>query len=342
MNMQMNTLFVTLDGAYVHKDHATLVVKVDGETKLQVPMAHLGSVVCLGRVSVSPELMGALSEAGTHIAFFSMTGRFLARVEGMPGGNVLLRRRQFRAADNTAESLSIARAMVIGKVSNTRAFLMHARRDAGEDRKGELKAACERLSIHLRALTSAQTVESVRGFEGIAAKDYFGVFDLLIKRPEGEFRFGGRSRRPPLDRINALLSFGYALLMQDCAGALSGAGLDPAVGYLHEERPGRLCLALDLMEELRCPVVDRLMLSLVNRGQLGVDDFTEEAAGGFRLKDDARKKVLVAYQENKLQEVKHLFLDQMTTWGRVPHLQALLLARALRGDMEGYAPFSIR
>lgn len=342
MNVQMNTLFVTLDGAYVHKDHATVVVRVEGETKLQVPMAHLGSVVCMGRVGVSPELLSALSEAGTHVAFFSASGRFLARVEGLPGGNVLLRRRQYRAADSAQESLAISRAMVIGKVSNTRTFLMHARRDAPEDRKEGLKAACDKLAAHLRALSAAESLETVRGLEGIAARDYFGVFDLLVKRPEAGFRFKGRSRRPPLDRMNALLSFGYALLMQDCAGALSGVGLDPAVGYLHEERPGRLCLALDLMEELRCAMVDRLMLSLVNRGQLGVEDFVEEAALGIRLKDEARKRVLVAYQESKQVEVRHVYLDQMTVWGRVMHLQALLLARALRGDEAGYAPFSLK
>lgn len=343
MNLQLNTLFVTLDGAYLHKDHATLVVKQEGETKLQIPMAHLASVVCMGRVGLSPELMGALSEANIHVAFFSANGRFLARVEGMPGGNVLLRRSQFRAADSREKSLSLARSMVIGKVANTRSFLMHARRDAGDGKKGELKTACERLSIHLRALASADNLETVRGLEGIAAKDYFGVFDHLIKRPEAEFRFEGRSRRPPRDRMNALLSFGYALLMQDCAGALMGMGLDPGVGFLHEERPGRLCLALDMMEELRCAVVDRLMLSLVNRGQLGVEDFMEEASGGYRLKDEARKKVLVAYQENKQQEVRHIFLDQATVWGRVPHLQAQLLARALReGGAGEYAPFSIR
>ena len=261
----------------------------------------------------------------------------------MPGGNVLLRRQQHRAADDEARSLSIARAMVIGKVANTRQFLLHARRDAATDeRRAEIGGACERLALHLRSLTTAATVESVRGFEGIAAKDYFGVFGLLVKRNEEAFAFNGRNRRPPRDRINALLSFGYALLMQDCASAAAGIGLDPAVGFLHEDRPGRLCLALDLMEELRVPVVDRLMLSLVNRGQLGADDFVEESAGGIRLTDPARKTVLVAYQAAKALDVKHEFLEQTIAWSRVPHVQAQLLARALRGDIDAYPPFSIR
>jgi CRISP-associated protein Cas1 len=342
MNIQMNTLFVTADGAFVHKDHATAVVRVDGETKLQVPLMHLASIVCFGRVSISPELMAALTEAGTHVAFFSPTGRFLARVEGVPGGNVLLRRRQYRVADDAAGSLAIARAMVIGKVANARAFLLHARRDASTERKGELAATCDRLTVHLRALGAGESVDTVRGLEGVAAKEYFGVFDLLIKREEVALRFTGRSRRPPKDRMNALLSFGYALLLQDCAGAAAGVGLDPAVGFLHEERPGRLSLALDLMEELRVAVVDRLMLALVNRGQIGVGDFVEEPSGGLRLRDEARKTVLVAYQEAKLAEVRHTFLDQNVPWGRVPHLQALLLARTLRGDLEVYPPFSIR
>jgi CRISP-associated protein Cas1 len=182
----------------------------------------------------------------------------------------------------------------------------------------------------------------VRGLEGIAAKEYFGSFDALVKREEEAFKLDGRTRRPPKDRMNALLSFGYALLMQDCAGAAAGVGLDPAVGYLHEERPARLCLALDLMEELRAPVVDRLMVSLVNRGQIGPNDIQQEETGGYRLTDAARKTVLVAYQEAKATDVRHEFLEQATAWGRVPHLQALLLARVLRGDVEVYPPFSIR
>lgn len=342
MSLQLNTLFVTLEGAWLHKERETLVVRVDGTARLQVPLLHLASVACFGRVSCSPELMAALAEAGIHVAFFSPRGQLLARVEGMPGGNVLLRREQYRAADDAVRTLELARAMVVGKVANARGFLLHARRDAAEERKPPLAEACERLAQHLRALSRAASVDEVRGLEGMAARDYFSVFSLLLKRHEQAFHFGGRSRRPPKDRINALLSFGYALLMQDCAAALCGVGLDPAVGFLHEERPGRLSLALDLMEELRAPLVDRFVLSLVNRGQLSPDDFLEEPQGGWRLTDPGRKTFLVAWQEAKQAELRHEFLEQNAPWSRMVHLQALLLARTLRKDLDVYPPFALR
>lgn len=342
MSVQLNTLFITTEGASLYKDHETVVVKVDGEKRMQVPLLHLGSVVCLKPTYVSPELLGACSEGGVHVAFFSHGDRFLARVEGLPGGNVLLRRQQYRAADNDELSLAISSAIVLGKITNARQFLLHARRDAADDRKELLGAACDRLAQHIRRLSEARTVDEVRGIEGIAAKDYFGVFNLLLKRNEEAFRFDGRSRRPPRDRVNALLSFGYALLMQDCAAAASGVGLDPAVGYLHEDRPGRLGLALDLMEELRIPVVDRLVLALINRSQVAEADLTQDPSGGWRLTDEARKRFLVAYQEAKQGTVRHEFLDQDTTWGQVVHLQARLLARTLRGDLAVYPPFAIR
>lgn len=362
MSVALNTLFVSTEGAALFKDHETVVVKVDDKTRVQVPLQHLSGVVCLTRAYVSPDLLAACSLAGIFVTFFSPTGRLLARVEGIPGGNVLLRRQQFRVADDPARSLLLARAMVIGKVANARRFLANARRDAATDRQPPLADAVDRLARHLAALPDADTVESVRGFEGAAARDYFAVFPLLLKvrAPSKQdtdteadtesptavqvqpFGFMGRSRRPPRDRVNCLLSFGYALLMQDCAGAAAGIGLDPAVGYLHEDRPGRLALALDLMEELRIPVVDRLVVALINRSQLAADDFQEDAGGGWRLIDDARRRVLVAYQEAKQVEVRHPFLEQNTMWGRVPHLQALLLARTLRGDLEVYPPFCIR
>lgn len=342
MSVQLNTLFVTSEGASLYKDHETVVVKINGEKRMQVPLLHLGSVVCLGPAYVSPELMAACGEGGIHVAFLSHSGRFLARVEGLPGGNVLLRRQQYRAADDAACSLRISAAMILGKLTNARQFLLHARRDASDERKDSLGAACDRLGQFIRRLPDASTVEEVRGVEGIAAKDYFGVFNALIKRSEDAFRFGGRSRRPPLDRVNALLSFGYVLLMQDCTSALGGVGLDPAVGYLHEDLPGRLALALDLMEELRVPLVDRLVLALINRGQVAAEDLAQDPSGGWRLTDEARKRFLTAYQEAKQGAVRHEFLEQDTTWGQVAHLQARLLARVLRGDLEVYPPFTIR
>jgi CRISPR-associated protein Cas1 len=260
----------------------------------------------------------------------------------MPGGNVLLRRQQYRLADDPARSLELARAMVIGKVANARSFLLHARRDAEGQRQGALAGAADELGAALRAVGAAENIEVLRGCEGQGAKIYFGALPLLLKREEDAFAFATRSRRPPRDRTNAMLSFGYALLLQDCAGAAAGVGLDPAVGYLHEDLPGRLSLALDLMEELRVPVVDRLVVSLINRAQVTPQDFRVEEAGGVFLNDAGRKAFLVAYQQGKQGEVRHEFLDQTLEWGRVCHVQALLLARAIRGELDAYPPFAIR
>lgn len=343
MTMFHNTLYVTTDGSNVHKDHDTIVVNIGGERKVQVPILHLSAVVCLARATVTPDAMAALAEAGAHVAFFTTTGRFQARVEGMPGGNVLLRRAQFRAADAPATTLAIARAMVIGKVTNERQFLLHAARDADSpEHRSALEGIGHRFGAHVRAAAGAPGLNELRGLEGLAAREYFSAFPMLVKRGGASFSFTERTRRPPRDRVNALLSFGYTLLLQDCASAAAGIGLDPAVGFLHEERPGRLALALDLEEELRTPVVDRLVVAMINRQQVAAADFIEEPTGGWKMTDAARKRFLVAYQEQKRPEVHHGFLDQSVTWGQVPHLQALLLARTLRGDLDAYPPFTIR
>lgn len=341
MTTALNTLFITVEGTRLKKEGECVVVTIQDEKKAEVPLRHLRSVVCLARAWLTPELMESCSEAGIHVAFFGVTGRFLARVEGLPGGNVLLRRQQFRAADDPVRTLAIARALVVGKLANARQFLLHARRDAARERQPQLEEAAHRLSNHLRAIERADDLEQLRGLEGIAARDYFGAFPLLLKGSASGFEFEGRNRRPPRDPLNALLSFGYALLLQDCAGALAGVGLDPAVGFLHEDRPGRLSLALDLMEEFRTPVVDRLVLAMVNRAQLKPEDFRTEAAGAVLLRDEARKAFLVAYQSAKQVAVRHAFLEQETTWGVAPHLQALLLARTLRGELDAYPPFAM-
>lgn len=342
MTTALNTLFITAEGTRLNKEGECVVVTVQDQKKAEVPLRHLRSVVCLTRAWLTPELMESCLEAGIHVSFFGMTGRFLARVEGVPGGNVLLRRQQYRAADDIARSMAISRALVVGKLGNARQFVLHARRDAAPERQEALSETARRLSEHLRALTRVEDLEQVRGLEGIAARDYFESFPALLKKSAQGFEFDGRNRRPPRNPLNAMLSFGYALLAQDCAGALAGVGLDPAVGFLHEDRPGRLSLALDLMEEFRAPVVDRLVFSLVNRGQLKPGDFRTESAGAVLLKDDARKTFLVAYQEAKQVEVRHAFLGQETTWGMAPHLQSLLLARHLRGELDGYPPFAMR
>lgn len=340
MKRLLNTLYVTTQGAYLAREGETALVRVDGETKLQVPIHTLGTIVCFGQVSVSPPLMGLCSERGVAISFLSMNGRFLARVEGPVSGNVLLRREQYRKADDLDISSDIARAMVVAKIANCRTVLQRAARDRpGKEYEQPLSEAVEQLAQHLRELEEPASLEIVRGKEGDAARRYFGVFDHLITVQKDDFFFHERSRRPPLDNVNALLSFVYTLLVHDVASSLEGVGLDPAVGFLHRDRPGRPGLALDLMEELRPYLADRLVLSLVNRQEIKGKGFVHTETGGVTMDDDTRKKVLVAYQERKQEEIQHPFLGEKVALGLLPHLQALLLARYIRGDLNGYPSF---
>jgi CRISPR-associated protein Cas1 len=339
----LNTIYVTSEGAWLRKDGANLVVEVDGVEKGRAPLHMLNGVVGFGRPGASPALMAACAEAGIALSFCDPNGRFQARVEGPRSGNVLLRRAQYRTADNPAARAAIVRGIVAAKAANQRTVLLRALRDHGASIPPEsaaaLRAAADRLSDAARRALIAPSVDTLRGLEGEAAAAYFGVFDRLIRRDEAAFRFRGRSRRPPLDRMNALLSFLYAMLGHDCRAALEAHGLDSQVGFLHADRPGRAGLALDMMEELRPVLADRLALSLVNRGQLKADQFIVEAAGAVRLTDAARKEVLVAWQERKRDELIHPFLGEQTPLGLVAHLQAQLLARTLRGDLDGYPAF---
>jgi CRISP-associated protein Cas1 len=343
MRRMLNTLYVTSENGWLRKDGANLVVEVDGAERGRAPLHMLDGVVSFGRPGGSPALMAACAEAGVALSYLDPNGRFLARVEGPKTGNVLLRRIQFRIADDPARTIPIVRGVVAAKAANQRTVVLRAQRDHGE---GMEAGTVEALSITERRLGDVarrtlvtKDVDGLRGLEGEAAAAYFGVFDSLIRTTDPAFRFNGRSRRPPLDRINALLSFLYAMLGHDCRSALEAHGLDPQVGFLHTDRPGRASLALDLMEELRPVLADRLALSLVNRGQLAADDFVIEEAGGVRMTDDARKRVLVAWQERKRDELRHPFLGEMAPLGLVAHLQAQLLARHLRGDLDGYPGF---
>lgn len=340
MKHLLNTLYVTSQGAYLSREGETVVVKLEGQERLRVPMHTLGSIVCLGRVGVSPALMGLCGERGVSLSFLSQNGRFLARVQGPVAGNVLLRREQYRRADHEAQTVLLAQAMVAGKVINARNVLLRAvRQGADEGAATALSRAGRELAGRLRDLQGPSSLEIVRGVEGEAARIYFGVFDHLIRAHKESFFFRARSRRPPLDNINALLSFVYTLLMHDVTSALEGVGLDPAVGYLHRDRPGRKSLALDMMEEFRPFLADRLVLSLVNRKQVKASGFTTTASGGVYMDDATRKTVLVAYQERKREELSHPFLGEKLALGLVPHVQALLLARNLRGDLDAYPPF---
>jgi len=340
MKKHLNTLFVTTQGAYLAAEGETVVVKVEREVKLRLPLHLIEAIICFGRVSLSPFLMGRCGERGIGISFLTERGRFLARVQGPVSGNVLLRRTQYRNADDEDFSAEIAASIVTAKAANARAVLQRAVRDHPEAKGVEgTKAAVRTLARTINDLEGPVPLNVVRGIEGDAARVYFEVFDHLIIDRDNGFRFERRSRRPPLNAVNALLSFFYTLLAHDAASALEAVGLDPQVGFLHRDRPGRAGLALDLMEEFRPYLADRLVLSLINRGQVRAKGFETTDTGGVWMNDETRKTVLVAYQERKQEEIRHPFLGEKTTVGMLVHLQALLLARFLRGDIDGYPPF---
>jgi CRISPR-associated protein Cas1 len=340
MKHHLNTLFVTTQGAYLAKEGQAVLVSVDREVRLRVPLLNLGSIVCFGRVAASPALMGAAAQAGVAFSFLTEHGRFLARVSGFTPGNVLLRRQQYRAADDPHLSAAIARSLLAGKIANSRAVLLRAARDYPDaPHATTLESAAARLGHQIEDLSHSPHLDALRGIEGDCAAGYFGVFDHLITAQKPDFVFHARSRRPPLDNINALLSFLYMMLANDARAAAEAAGLDPAVGFLHRDRPGRPGLALDLMEEFRPFLADRLALSLVNRRQVQAGGFTATESGAVQMDDATRKAVMAAYQKRKLDEVTHPFLGEKMTVGLLVHIQARLLARHLRGDLDVYPPF---
>ena len=341
MKKLLNTIYVTTEGAALRKDGENLVAEVEGEVKARVPFHMLASVVVFGPILLSPALIGACAGAGITIALLERNGRFAARIEGPVTGNVLLRRAQYRASDAPED---IIRGLLLGKVANQRAVLMRSLRDYASDLPPDnllaLNTATDRMAHILRQIELAPAdADGLRGMEGEAAALYFSVFDHLIRTPDPAFRWTTRSRRPPLDPMNALLSFLYTLLTHDCRSAAEAVGLDPAVGFLHRDRPGRPSLALDLMEELRPVLVDRLALSLVNRRQLRGTDFETREGGAVMMSDDARRTVLAAWQERKKEERQHPFLAEKVPFGLVPYVQAQMLARHLRGDIDGYPPW---
>ncbi len=340
MRKMLNTLYVTTQGAYLHKEGETVAVQVERETRLRLPIHTLGSIVCFGNVLCSPFLLGHCAENDVAVSFMTEYGRFLARVQGPVSGNVLLRREQYRQADCLKSSASLARMFVIGKVSNARTSLNRVLRDHAEKTDAEaLSLVCQQISRYGQRLLQEDDLDTVRGIEGRLARDYFDHFNNLIVAQKDDFVFSGRNRRPPLDPINCLLSFAYALLYHDARSALESVGLDPAVGYLHRDRPGRYGLALDLMEEFRPMLADRLVLSLINLGQVKKKDFTITESGAVRMDDDTRKTLLVAYQKRKQEEIDHPFLNEKIPVGMLVFAQAQLLSRYLRGDLDAYPPF---
>lgn len=340
MKKLLNTLFVLTENAYLSLDGENIVIN-QGDAELGRFALHtLESVCCFSYPGASPALMGACAQRGISLSFFTPRGRFLARAVGEPNGNVLLRQQQYRASDDPFASCRMASGFILGKVYNSRWVLERATRDHPQRVPVErLKEVSSKLAAALPRITECQTQDELRGLEGEAAQLYFSCFDSLILQQKADFAFTGRSRRPPLDNTNALLSFAYTLLAHDCAAALEGVGLDPYVGFLHRPRPGREGLALDLMEELRTVYADRFVLSCINQRTVTPKHFQRQESGAVLLTDEGRRSFFKAWQTRKQETITHPFLNEKIQWGLVPHAQALLLARTLRGDLDMYPPF---
>ena len=338
-----NTLYLMTQGAYLTKDHQTFRVKLNGKVCLTVPRHHLDGVVCFGRVHVSPAVFETCGREGISLSFLSTYGRFLARVQHPAHGNVLLRREQYRRADKPQTCLQVARPIIAAKITNARHLLLRSARDAGDKAaQKRLHAATDQMAAIMSGLREVSSLDAARGIEGAVARVYFETLPATVRSEPDFFANLGRTRRPPRDATNALLSFTYALLRHDVASALETVGLDPAVGFLHADRPGRPSLALDLMEEFRPLVADRLVLTLINRRQVKPEGFEVDPAGGVRMDEATRRTLLSAYQQRKREEVRHPLLDQVVPVGLLPHLQARLLARTLRDEFPEYPALVLR
>lgn len=347
MKTHLNTLFITLEGAYLHKDGASVEIRHEGKTKLRVPLHNLDGIATFAwDTTASAALMHACSEAKVSLTFHTPDGKFLAGSSGPISGNVLLRRAQYRAADLESHSVDISRNIIAAKLANSRNILQRAARDHGANKPDsafELLKVVDFLSLRIDLLKRSDSLETIRGIEGDSAAGYFSVFNHLITLADpGKLQLKGRSRRPPLDPVNSLLSFAYALLAHDCRSALESTGLDAQCGFLHRDRPGRPSLALDLMEELRSIIADRAALTLINRQQLREKDFEFQQTGAVLLKEDSRKIFLQHWQERKQETITHPFLQEKISIGLLPHIQARLLARHLRGDLEAYPAFILK
>ncbi len=340
MKKLLNTLFVTTDGAYIHKKRETLVVEIEKKPALQLPLLALSNIYCFGRVNMSPSFMHHCAKLGIGIVFFSSYGRFLARIQGPKSGNVLLRREQYRWADSKESSVDIVRYIVGAKVSNSRSVIQRALRNNPQSSNlTELRAAIGELYFIMKKVSSSQDLDELRGFEGEAARCYFRVFNHLIVQQKDTFIFGGRNRRPPKDPVNAMLSFVYAIMNQDCVSALEGVGLDPYVGFLHRDRPGRQSLGLDIMEEFRSVLADRLVLSMINLQQVKTEDFKFEENSAVLVGEKLKKLILSEYQNRKQDEVVHPIIKEKVKIGMLFHVQAMLLARHIRGDIDFYPAY---
>jgi len=340
MKKLLNVLYVQTEGAYLRLDHETVVMEVEGKVVRQMPLHPLAAIAVYGNVMVSPHLIAKCVKEGRSIAFFDTLGHYQFRIEGPVSGNVLLRKSQYEAFFDRSRLVSIARNLLAGKLQNCRQVLLRGAREAEDDGSQEtLRLSAEYHADSLKRLEKESDPDMIRGIEGMAASSYFSSLPFLIRVRDSRLKFEGRTRRPPRDPVNALLSYIYTLLRFDCESALEGVGLDPQVGYLHTLRPGRPALALDLMEELRPIMADRLALTLLNRAQVTFSDFEERPGGSVFLNEKGRKTVIMAWQEKKKEELNHPVLGKKVPYGLLPHIQARLLARHLRGDVAEYTPF---
>lgn len=336
-----NTLYITTQGAYLRKDHETLVVEVNGEKRLQIPGHHLNSVVIFGQVLISPGAFKWCAQKGINLTHLSLTGRYIGRFIGPKSGNVLLRLEQFQTTQNEAEVVSLSKSFVAGKIQNSRQSILRSARDHQDSsQEDQLRKTAEKLRNVLSRLEKSTGMNVIRGLEGEAARTYFDAFDNLLL--SNSFMFEKRTKYPPKDPINALLSFLYALLRHDCCSAVEGIGLDPQIGFLHSARPGRPSLSLDLMEEFRPILADRIAITLINRNQVKVKGFSSRPGGSVQMSENTLKTVIKAYQKRKEQELTHSLLDKKMTYGMLPHIQARLLSRTLRGDLEMYPAYIYR
>jgi len=336
----LNTLYITTPDKYLSLEGENIVILQNEQELARYPMHGLEAVITCGYTGASPALMGACAKRGISICFMTQYGKFLARVTGEVCGNVILRKMQYRYSDDENASNQIAKNFLTGKLYNSKWVLERVTRDY------PLRLDVEKLKIKSKLISDcmvqvqyAENLEQLRGIEGEAAKTYFSVFDDLILQQKDDFFFKDRNRRPPLDNVNAMLSFIYSLLTSACASALEAVGLDPYVGFLHRDRPGRVSLALDLMEELRPALADRFVLSMINRKEINKDGFFTKENGAVEMTDSTRKSIITAWQNKKMEEIRHPYLDEKLEWGVVPYVQALLLARYIRGDIDGYPPF---
>jgi CRISPR-associated protein Cas1 len=337
MQRFLNTLYVTTQKSYIHKKGETVEIIADGKVLCTIPLISLDGIVCFGNVSVSPFLLGACPEYNVTVSFLSESGKFLARVQGPVAGNVLLRKAQYRISDDAKKSAEAAKFFIVGKIANQRTVLQRVIRDHKEKIDVEkIEKVIRELSRSMEKIENENELEILRGIEGDSAESYFSVFDELIVSQKDGFKFRGRNRRPPLDNVNALLSYAYTLLYHDMISALEVCGLDPAVGFMHRDRPGRLSLALDLIEEFRAFFADRLVLSMINRNEISADQFEKSASGAVEMNDSARKSVISAYQKKKEIVLNHPYVEKKMHAAILFHTQAQLLARYIRGDIDGY------